>query len=334
MTERFAPAVRRELIVAEQQRERALVADTPTTPVAILSEAAIAADLERRRNASLPDRIRTAVTTRPTMPVPIVRATERAGSAIAARRADSARIARNRERVRAAKRSGLAVLTVAFVMAVTIVTTIPAQSLVDPAQLAAGKGPLILMQSLPPQELQVLTGGADTAVSRDTYSVESIRKKLAVVAAGRSAAFTNDPSGTIQWPFVYGVPMSDQFGPRVLCDTCGVTMHNGADFLPGRGAPIQAIADGRVRYVEESDDGLGVHVIIDHQIDGELVSSVYCHMEFGSVPLSVGDQVRVGELVGTVGDTGFAFGPHLHFEIRLGGTDNVDPVAWLRSHAN
>ncbi len=48
-------------------------------------------------------------------------------------------------------------------------------------------------------------------------------------------------------------------------------------------------------------------------------------MEFGSVPLQVGDQVRVGELVGTVGDTGFAFGPHLHFEIRLGGTEQRRP---------
>jgi len=309
------------------------VADTPTTPVAVLSEAAIAADLERRRASTLQERVRTAVTTRPTrptLPVPVVRAAE----AIAARRADSARVARVARRVKAAKRSGLSLLTVLFVMAVTIVTTIPAQSLIDPSELTRGNTPLIRLQSLPPQELGVLTGGADTAINRDIYSVESIRAKLKVTAAGRTAAFTNNPSGTIQWPFVYGVPMSDQYGPRVLCDTCGVTMHNGVDFLPGRGAPVQAIADGTVRYIEESDEGLGVHVIIDHQIDGRLVSSVYCHMEFGSVPLQVGEEIRVGELVGTVGDTGFAFGPHLHFEIRLDGTKHTDPVAWLEENAN
>jgi len=330
MTPTTTSALKRELIVAEQQRERARVADTPTTPIPVLSEAAIATDLELRRAATLPERLHRVVAIRRTMPIPVVRA----ASAIAARRADSARLARAARRWKAFRRSGLSVLTVVFVMAVTIVTTIPVQSLLDPSQLTADTAPLIRLQSLPPQDLKVLTGGADIAVSRDGYSVESIRAKLKVTAAGRSGAFTNNPDGTIQWPFVYGVPMSDQYGPRVLCDTCGVTMHRGADFLPGRGAPVQAIADGTVRYIEESDDGLGVHVIIDHQIDGRLVSSVYCHMEFGSVPLQVGEQVGVGELVGTVGDTGFAFGPHLHFEIRLDGTDNVDPVAWLRANAN
>ncbi|MCU1438203.1 MAG: hypothetical protein JWP66_1290 [Naasia sp.] len=227
----------------------------------------------------------------------------------------------------------LTFLTIAAVFAITLVTSIPAVSLLTPADIAAASAPSFrTMTAVQPQELGIVSGGADIPIDRDEYTVTSLREKLKAISAGRGAAFYNDPSWKIQWPIAIGVPMTDQFGPRVLCDTCGVTMHRGVDFLPGRGAPIQAIAAGTVRYVEESDSGLGVHVIIDHHIDGRLVSSVYCHLEFGSIAMAPGETVHVGQLVGTTGDTGFAFGPHLHFEIREGGTTNVDPVAWLEAH--
>jgi murein DD-endopeptidase MepM/ murein hydrolase activator NlpD len=236
---------------------------------------------------------------------------------------------------RSRRRPFLAALTMAFVAAVTVVTTIPINSLITPTDTASADALAAIVAQLPPQEIGTVSGGADLPIARDGYSVTTLRKQvLASISSRSDVVFTNNPNGTIQWPFAVGVPMSDQFGPRILCDTCEVTQHRGADFLPGRGAPIQIIADGVVRYIEESDDGLGVHVIVDHQIDGRLVSSVYCHMEFGSVAVAVGEPVTVGQLVGTVGDTGFAFGPHLHFEIRLDGTENVDPVAWLREHAN
>ncbi|HEY8590452.1 MAG TPA: M23 family metallopeptidase [Naasia sp.] len=235
---------------------------------------------------------------------------------------------------RSPARALLSFFTIAAVFAITMVTTIPAVSLLTPADIASASAPHFRsMERVEPQQLGLISGGADVAIERDEYTVTSLREKLKAITAGRAAQFFNDPSWAIQWPIAVGVPMTDQFGPRVLCDTCGVTMHRGVDFLPGRGAPIQAITAGTVRYVEESDNGLGVHVIIDHQVDGRLVSSVYCHMEFGSVAVAVGEQVHVGQLVGTTGDTGFAFGPHLHFEIREGGTQNVDPVAWLQTHA-
>lgn len=236
------------------------------------------------------------------------------------------------------RRNLLSFATLAFVALVTVVTTVPINALIRPADLAVAYAPEVAVARAEPQRLGEISGGADVPIDRDAFTVtesvkETMKQKLAATTAGRSAAFSNNTGWAVQWPFAWGVPMSDQFGPRVLCDGCEVTMHRGVDFLPGRGAPIQAIADGVVRYVEESDEGLGVHVIIDHQINGSLVSSVYCHMEFGSVGVAEGEAVKVGQLVGTVGDTGFAFGPHLHFEIREGGTNNVDPVAWLESHA-
>ncbi|WP_210480220.1 M23 family metallopeptidase [Naasia sp. SYSU D00948] len=230
------------------------------------------------------------------------------------------------------RRTFLSGLTIVFVAAVTLVTVVPINVLITPAELAEAYAPSVVVTSAEPQQLAAVSGGADVPISRDQYTVTALRKKLLAVTAGRRASYFNDPSWKVQWPIGVGVPMSDQFGPRVLCASCGVTQHRGTDFLPGRGAPVQAIAEGVVRYVEESDNGLGVHAIIDHRIDGELVSSVYAHMEFGSLAVYPGQSVSVGQLIGTVGDTGFCFGPHLHFEIRLGGTQHVDPVAWLEHH--
>lgn len=101
----------------------------------------------------------------------------------------------------------------------------------------------------------------------------------------------------------------------------------------GNGATIRAVADGVVSTVVESNSGLGVYVIIDHQIGGQLVTSTYAHMAFGSVPLRVGQTVRAGDTVGRVGNSGASAGPHLHLEIRLGGVTAVDGYAWLSRNA-
>jgi murein DD-endopeptidase MepM/ murein hydrolase activator NlpD len=150
-----------------------------------------------------------------------------------------------------------------------------------------------------------------------------------------NATFTNNPAGSIQWPFPFGVPISDFFGPRIAPTEGASTFHQGVDFAPGDGTPIQTIADGVVREVHPIDDnGLGVHVIVDHMIDGKLVSSVYGHMRVGSIQVTVGESITVGENIGLVGNTGVSTGAHLHFEIHPGGGAAVDPYAWLQAHAN
>ena len=73
------------------------------------------------------------------------------------------------------------------------------------------------------------------------------------------------------------VPISYGFGMR------SGRMHEGVDFTPGAGSPIQAIADGVVRVATNSGGAYGVSVIIDHKIDGQLVSSRYAHMQYGSL---------------------------------------------------
>jgi murein DD-endopeptidase MepM/ murein hydrolase activator NlpD len=111
------------------------------------------------------------------------------------------------------------------------------------------------------------------------------------------------------------------------------TMHEGVDFTPGEGSPIQAVADGVVRESTDSGGAFGVHIVIDHIIDGELVSSSYSHMLYGSRQVEVGDPVTVGTIIGHTGDTGRSFGAHTHFEILANGTTPIDPIPWLREHA-
>jgi murein DD-endopeptidase MepM/ murein hydrolase activator NlpD len=139
--------------------------------------------------------------------------------------------------------------------------------------------------------------------------------------------FINNPTSPIQWPFAVGVPISYGFGMR------DGTMHEGVDFTPGEGSPIQAIADGVVRESTDSGGAFGVHIVIDHVIDGVLISSSYSHMLYGSRQVEVGDQVTVGTIIGHTGNTGRSFGAHTHFEMLANGTTPIDPIPWLREHA-
>jgi murein DD-endopeptidase MepM/ murein hydrolase activator NlpD len=141
------------------------------------------------------------------------------------------------------------------------------------------------------------------------------------------------PPPALEWPVPAGTRISSGFGPRVSpCAGCS-SFHEGVDFDPGNGAPIHAIAAGVV--VETNSPGysaLGVHVAIQHIIDGQTIVSAYGHMQTGSMHLKVGDHVAVGQLIGLVGSTGASTGPHLHFEIRVGGTTPVNPLTWMHAH--
>ncbi|MEC5185672.1 murein DD-endopeptidase MepM/ murein hydrolase activator NlpD [Cryobacterium sp. MP_3.1] len=173
-------------------------------------------------------------------------------------------------------------------------------------------------------------------VTQDTFSSQSIQETLRTedslpgVYAQTANTYTNDLGSAIQWPFLVGVPISTDFGPRIPpCDGCS-SFHKGLDMNPGVNTPIQAVANGVVREISSTDNsGLGVYAIIDHIIDGRLVSSLYAHMTEGTLALAVGDPVLVGQLVGNVGNTGQSTGPHLHFEILLDGVTPTDPYAWL-----
>lgn len=165
----------------------------------------------------------------------------------------------------------------------------------------------------------------DRAGSYDTATVAELASQAGI--KNFSNLFHNDPNAAIQWPFAVGVTMSYGFGMR------SGRMHEGIDFTPGAGSPVQAIADGTVRVASESGGAYGVHVIIDHVIDGQLVSSHYAHMQYGSLQVVPGQKVTVGTVIGRTGNTGRSYGAHTHFEILMNGTTPIDPMPWLREHA-
>jgi len=159
------------------------------------------------------------------------------------------------------------------------------------------------------------------------YEASTFRELASVSGVNTAGAFyENDVTADIQYPFAIGTSMSSGFGAR------WGRMHEGIDFTPGLGAPIQAIADGVVTEATEAGGAYGVNIRIQHVIDGEVVESHYAHMINGSMTVQVGDQVHVGQVIGQTGNTGRSTGAHTHFEIRYNGVA-VDPQPWLAEHA-
>jgi len=236
-------------------------------------------------------------------------------------------------RMRKFAATSMTVAAMAFVTLMAVSTSLPAQALLSTADVQASAQAASRSSVEGVQTLDIASGGTIT-VERDGYSSSTIAEVAAASGIRMEATFTNNPNGTIQWPFAVGVHIGDQLGPR-NCAGCSAN-HGGQDFNPGIGAPIQSIADGVVSYAQDGEGSLGVHMIIDHMIDGKLVSSVYAHMIHGSMNFEVGDVVKVGQVIGKTGSTGMSTGPHLHFEIREGGKGGtkVDPLKWLYAHTN
>lgn len=101
--------------------------------------------------------------------------------------------------------------------------------------------------------------------------------------------------------------------------------HTGQDFSAPWGAPIFAMRGARITEVGYAG-AYGLRTVLELKDGTELW---YCHQSLALV--EEGDQVKRGESVGLVGSSGNSTGPHLHLEVRPGGGDPVDPVAWMQA---
>jgi murein DD-endopeptidase MepM/ murein hydrolase activator NlpD len=148
-------------------------------------------------------------------------------------------------------------------------------------------------------------------------------------AAARAAATPSAPSGstgTAQpsssgfiWP-VNG-PITSPFGSRCLGNG-DCSSHPGIDIGVPAGTPIHAAASGTVIYAGWMS-GYGNLTVIDH---GRGLATAYGHQS--SIAVGLGQSVSQGQLIGYVGCTGYCFGAHLHFEVRVNGSP-VDPLGYL-----
>ena len=183
---------------------------------------------------------------------------------------------------------------------------------------------------------QIPAQAAAQELVNQVVGVQSIAVSTAVrqpVDLGRDA-FEVSSYTTVQWPVDPSSPVASGFGYRVApCAGCS-SFHQGTDFDPGRGTPIAAIADGVVTEVGNPSGSLGVYAIIRHSVDGVTFSSLYGHMELGSLQLAVGQKVTRGQLIGRVGSTGASTGAHLHFGIEDASGTLIDSLEWIRQYAN
>ncbi|MCX6384122.1 MAG: peptidoglycan DD-metalloendopeptidase family protein [Actinobacteria bacterium] len=135
-----------------------------------------------------------------------------------------------------------------------------------------------------------------------------------------SLKYGSAPNGRLMWPVV-GRLMSG-FGSRMHPILGYVRFHSGIDLAAPRGTPIVAADGGQV--IEASyDGGYGNSILIYH---GGGFATFYAHMSGFAV--SQGQMVKRGQIIGYVGSTGLATGPHCHFEVRINGAAQ-NPLGYL-----
>ena len=127
--------------------------------------------------------------------------------------------------------------------------------------------------------------------------------------------------GKFIWPTT-STTITSPFGYRIHPVTGVYTGHTGVDIGVPSGSPVYAAASGTV-IVAGWYGGYGYAVVIDH---GSGLSTLYGHNS--GVNVSVGQNVKQGQIVARSGNTGVSTGPHLHFEVRVNGS-YVDPMSYF-----
>lgn len=222
-------------------------------------------------------------------------------------------------------------VAMAFVAGLAIATSIPANALLSPEDVAL-QSEQARLSSLAIGDGQTVEGtGGDVNAGRDGVSVTAAQAAPTTGAYAPKKLNVNVPVSTngMRWP-VDEVKISSPFGARSLWGT--YNFHTGLDFDPDYGTPIYSVADGIVSLVENPGPTCGVAVFIEHNVDGTKFTSVYCHMVVGSPTVTAGQTVKKGDFVGNIGLTGITTGPHLHLEIRIADAP-VDPYSFLVQHA-
>ena len=127
--------------------------------------------------------------------------------------------------------------------------------------------------------------------------------------------------GSLEPPIPFAA-VTSRFGPRTHPILGTVRVHTGIDLRAGTGTPVRAAGDGEV-IIAGVRGGYGNAVVVGH---GGNLATLNAHLS--SILVSPGQKVKAGQIVGLVGSTGMSTGPHLHFEVRIGGTP-VDPLPYL-----
>ena len=136
------------------------------------------------------------------------------------------------------------------------------------------------------------------------------------------------PTGALQWPLTVPGTITSQFGYRTDPISGETSYHNGTDIAAPEGSPILAAAGGTVTIANALDSwggSYGYYVKLDH---GNGLETLYAHCS--SICITTGQQVKAGQVIGYVGQTGRATGSHLHFEVYQNG-QRTDALTYFTS---
>ncbi len=166
--------------------------------------------------------------------------------------------------------------------------------------------------------IQHVDGVPQRTVTPDPEDLERIRREASLVAnARRSSRPATDFAGGFSWP-VEG-PISGVYGSQRVYNGSPGRPHFGVDVAVPTGTPITTPAPGVVVLAEADLFYSGGTVIVDHGLE---VSSSFLHLS--EVTVEVGQQVQPGDIIGKVGSTGRATGPHLDWRMNWRNR-RVDP---------
>ncbi len=186
-------------------------------------------------------------------------------------------------------------------------------------------------QSRLTQHVQLIDGGySSEPINLPSNELELIDPKITQPEMDKVMSVVSNYTSQRYFDGPMGLPcpaaVTSQFGTRRSYNNGPYDQfHSGTDFAGAPGSPIYAPAAGVVVMTARLDVR-GNATIIDH---GWGVYTGYWHQtEF---KVKVGDVVKQGQIIGTVGDTGRVTGPHLHWELFVGGVQ-VDPLQWARQN--
>jgi murein DD-endopeptidase MepM/ murein hydrolase activator NlpD len=183
------------------------------------------------------------------------------------------------------------------------------------------------------QDRQVARENAAAAVAQEKQRLADLRKERERVHHmlanlpnhhGVHTNYNGPTDGFLSYP-VNG-PITSPYGMRMHPILHVWKLHDGTDFGVGCHTPIRAAANGRV-IAMYYNAGYGNRLIMTNGVvDGISLATSYNHMSGYSA--YVGERVKRGEVIGYVGETGYATGCHLHFMVYENGA-TVDPMTWL-----
>jgi murein DD-endopeptidase MepM/ murein hydrolase activator NlpD len=155
-------------------------------------------------------------------------------------------------------------------------------------------------------------------VELDKDTLERVRRESRIM---KEALAT--PSPPPRWNGPFSRPLKGEvigpFGRRSIINEMPRSPHSGVDLRAARGTSVRSVHDGKVLLIAEHFFS-GGSVVIDH---GGAIQSMYFHLE--EIKVRQGEDVARGQVIGLVGATGRATGPHLHFGMRVNGA-RVDPM--------